>query len=175
MKTSSVLIPLLFGVLGFLVSCKKSEQPSTPSTTTSGSAATAGAAAAPASGRVVEITANDTMKFSIAEIRAKPGETLSVTLKNIGNTPKFSMGHNFVVLKKPELVEAFIQDAPTAATTDYIPPSHKDDILAHTKLLGPKESDTVTFNAPSSPGHYPFLCSFPGHYQVGMKGELIVE
>ena len=39
----------------------------------------------------------------------------------------------------------------------------------------PKESDTATFNAPSQPGRYPFFCSFPGHYQVGMKGELIVE
>jgi azurin len=48
-------------------------------------------------------------------------------------------------------------------------------MIAHTKLLGPKEKDTVTFQAPKEPGRYPFLCSFPGHYQVGMRGELIVE
>lgn len=115
------------------------------------------------------------MKFSINEIRAKPGEALSVTLKNVGTLPKFSMGHNFVVLKKPELIEGFVADTPSAAATDYIPASHKDDVIVHTKLLGPKEQDTATFNAPSTPGRYPFLCSFPGHYQVGMKGELIVE
>jgi azurin len=78
-------------------------------------------------------------------------------------------------LKSASVVDPFVSDAPQAATTDYIPPARKADMLAHTKLLGPKEKDSVTFQAPSEPGRYPFLCSFPGHYQVGMKGELIVE
>lgn len=129
----------------------------------------------PASGRAVEITANDTMKFSVTEIRAKRGEPLSITLVNVGTTPKFSMGHNWVLLTKNANVDAFANEAMTAAATDYIPASQKGSILAHTKLLGPKEKDTVTFNAPAEPGRYVFLCSFPGHYQVGMKGELIVE
>jgi azurin len=133
------------------------------------------AAQSPASGRAVEITANDTMKFSVTEIRAKRGEPLSVTLVNVGSTPKFSMGHNWVLLKKNADVDAFVNEAMNAAATDYIPDSQKDSILAHTKLLGPKEKDTATFNAPSEPGRYVFLCSFPGHYQVGMKGELVVE
>jgi len=132
-------------------------------------------ASSPASGRAIEITGNDAMKFSMVEIHAKPGEPLSVTLTNVGTMPKFSMGHNWILLKKSVDVDAFLNDAMSAATTDYIPASHSGDIIAHTKLLGPKESDTATFNAPSEPGHYPFLCSFPGHYQVGMKGELIVE
>jgi azurin len=129
----------------------------------------------PASGRAVEIKADDTMKFSVTEIRAKRGEALTVTLRNVGNTPKFSMGHNWVLLKQGTDVEAFNNEAMTAATTDYIPASKKDQIIRATKLLGPKESDTVTFKAPAEPGRYVFLCSFPGHYQVGMKGELIVE
>jgi azurin len=115
------------------------------------------------------------MKFSVAEIRAKPGEPLSVKLTNVGQTPKFSMGHNWVLLKIGTNVEAFASDAMNAAATDYVPADHKEAIVAHTKLLGPKESDTAVFNAPSTPGHYPFLCTFPGHYQVGMRGELIVE
>jgi uncharacterized cupredoxin-like copper-binding protein len=32
----------------------------------------------------------------------------------------------------------------------------------------------VTFTAPTTPGRYEFVCSFPGHYQVGMRGVLIV-
>ena len=59
--------------------------------------------------------------------------------------------------------------------TEYVPASYRDRVIASTKLLGPKQSDTVVFNAPKQPGRYPFLCSFPGHFQVGMKGELIVE
>ena len=60
-------------------------------------------------------------------------------------------------------------------TADYVPmATQKDRILAATKLLGPKERDTVTFTAPAAPGRYEFVCSFPGHYQVGMRGVLIV-
>ena len=120
-------------------------------------------------------TGNDQMKFSVTEIRAKPGETLSVTLANVGTMPKMSMGHNWVLLKSPAVVEGFVNAAMTAPTTDYIPADKKGDMIAHTKLLGPKEKDTVTFNAPKEPGRYPFVCTFPGHFQVGMKGELIVE
>jgi azurin len=144
----------------------------------SGGAASSGKsseAPPPGSGRVVEITGNDLMKFSITEIRATPGEALSVTLVNIGTMPKFSMGHNWVLLRDAKQADTFVTEAASAPTTDYIPASRQGDIYAATKLLGPKESDTVTFYAPKQPGRYLFLCSFPGHYQVGMKGELIVE
>ncbi len=132
-------------------------------------------APAPATGRAIEVTANDTMKFSLTEIRAKPGEALSITLKNVGTMPKFSMGHNFIVLGLGLDATTFINDAAQAVKTDYVPVKYKSRILASTKLLGPGESDTITFKAPASPGRYPFVCSFPGHFQVGMKGDLIVE
>lgn len=149
---------------------------SDPPASTAGTSAAAGATSADAAnGRPVEITGNDTMKFSVTEIRAKAGETLTVTLVNVGTMPKFSMGHNWVLLKSPDVAEPFVNDAMQAATTDYIPQARKGDILAHTKLLGPKERDSVTFKAPATPGKYPFICSFPGHFQVGMRGDLIVE
>lgn len=140
-------------------------------------ASSAPAATAPVThdGRPIEITANDAIQFSLKEITASPGERLSVTLVNIGSMPKFSMGHNFVVLKPEADVAQFLVDAAASPTTDYIPAAHKDKIIAATKLLGPGERDTVTFNAPSTPGKYEFLCSFSGHYQVGMKGVLIVQ
>lgn len=187
MKTSRVFLSaVLCGAALWFVGCGKKESDksgsaassSTPPASQTEAAQSGGApAGAPtaASGRAVEITANDSMKFSLNEIRAKPGETLSVTLSNVGTMPKFSMGHNWILLKSAGVVEAFIAESPQAATTDYIPQSKKDDIIAHTKLLGPKEKDTVTFQAPKEPGKYPFLCSFPGHYQVGMRGDLIVE
>ena len=157
---------------------------SAPSATTSaaGDAAAATPAAAPAAaaapvhdGRPVEISADDTMKFSVTEIAAKPGEKLSVTLVNLGTTPKFSMGHNWLLLAAKVDVQPFLVAAAEAMTADYVPrATQKDRILAATKLLGPKERDTVTFTAPSAPGRYEFVCSFPGHYQVGMRGVLIV-
>jgi azurin len=138
-------------------------------------AANTPAASKPTTGRAVEITANDTMKFSVTEIRATPGEALAVTLVNQGTMPKFSMGHNWVLLAADIDLNAFAGDAAMAAKTDYVPASYKDRVVAATKLLGPKESDTIVFNAPTKPGRYPFVCSFPGHFQVGMKGDLIVE
>ena len=35
------------------------------------------------------------------------------------------------------------------------------------------ESDRLNFNAPTTPGEYNFVCSFPGHY-VRMYGVMLV-
>lgn len=174
MKTNTRILCLAIPVLAALIlsGCGKSE---TPAAVAAPAAAQPGSNPAAQKAREIDITANDAMKFNLLEIRAKPGEALSVTLTNLGTMPKFSMGHNWVLLAADVKVEAFANDASNAAKTDYVPAAYKDRILAATKLLGPKQSDTVTFKAPMQPGRYPFLCSFPGHVQVGMKGELIVE
>lgn len=118
------------------------------------------------------------MKFDVTAFDAKPGQKISVTLKNVGTTPKFSMGHNLVMLNRnineQNVQSAFLDPASTQAAHDYVPPDSKD-VLAHTKLLGPAESDTVTFNAPYVPGDYLYLCSFPGHYTQGTKGFMTVK
>ena len=51
--------------------------------------------------------------------------------------------------------------------------ANKKKILAHTKLLGPGEEDSVIFTAPS-PGKYEYLCTFPGHFGI-MRGVLTVK
>jgi azurin len=166
-------LALLLATLG--VGC--SSPPPEGSSASSGAApTTATTPSGPAvhDGRAIEITGNDTMKFSLTEITAKPGEKLSVTLVNIGTTPKFSMGHNWVLLALATDIQPFLVAAAEAVTTDYVP-AQRTNVLAATKLLGPKERDTVTFTAPAAPGRYDFLCSFPGHFQVGMRGVLIVQ
>lgn len=85
------------------------------------------------------------------------------------------MGHNFVVLTTGVDMTEFLTAAATQARNAYVPPQFASKVLAHTKLLGPGESDTVTFTAPKTPGKYDFLCSFPGHAPAGMKGFLIVN
>lgn len=167
----------LASLLTALVGAGCSSQPAPDATSTASTPATPAAPAAQVhDGRAIEITGNDTMKFNVTEITAKPGEKLSLTLVNIGTTPKFSMGHNLVVIAPGIDVQAFLVASAEAVTTDYVPKEKFGaSILAATKLLGPKERDTVTFAAPTTPGRYEFLCSFPGHYQVGMRGVLIVE
>ncbi len=153
--------------------CGKSSEPPDPSSASPAASSSKGNQ--PTAGRPVEVIASDTMKFSLTEIRAKPGEALAVTLINQGTMPKFSMGHNWVLLAAGVDLNEFAGESSTAAKTDYVAASYQDRVLAATKLLGPNESDTVIFNAPTKPGRYPFVCSFPGHFQVGMKGDLIVE
>jgi azurin len=133
------------------------------------------ALAAAAAPRAIEITAGDNMKFSLASIEAKPGEVLKITLKNIGTMPKEAMGHNFVILKKGTDVNAFATAATTAKATEYIPESLKGQVLAHTPLLGPRKSAEITFTVPAETGDYPFICSFPAHFMVGMKGVISVK
>jgi azurin len=123
----------------------------------------------------VQISGDDTMKFSVTLIEAKAGEPLRVILTNSGKMPKQAMAHNWVLLKPCSEADfnAFGMAAAMAAPT-HIPAAKAADILAQTKLLGPGESETIEFKAPSQPGEYPFLCTFPGHYAL-MKGKLVVR
>jgi azurin len=115
------------------------------------------------------------MKFNLATIEAKPGEVLKITLKNIGTMPKEAMGHNLVILKKGTDVNAFATAATTAKATDYIPESLKGQVLAHTPMLGPRKSAEITFKVPAETGDYAYICSFPAHFMVGMKGVITVK
>lgn len=169
LTASVVLVSLV------LSGCGQSEKKSATAAPANAKTATVATVAKPTDGRAVAITGNDLMKFNVTEIRAKAGEGLAVTLTNEGTVPKFSMGHNWVLLAADTDVDAFVAATSSAAATDYVPPEFADKVLAATKLLGPKEADTASFYAPKTPGQYVFLCSFPGHYQVGMHGVLIVE
>ena len=123
----------------------------------------------------IVITANDSMKFNMTKIEAHPGQVIHVKLQNQGTLPKEAMGHNWILLKAGRDAAGYTTAASTAAKESYQPASHADDVIAFIPLLGPKESGEVTFTAPTEPGHYVYLCSFPAHFQVGMKGELIVK
>jgi azurin len=126
--------------------------------------------------RVVTIRggADNAMKFDVTSIAAAPGETIKVVLVNASSLPKAAMGHNWILLVAGTDPVAFAAAAASESANDYIP-EKKDKILAYVRLLGPKETGEVTFTAPSEPGEYPFLCSFPAHCLVGMKGVLVVK
>jgi len=124
--------------------------------------------------RTVEIVGTDDMKFSLATIAAKPGEQLRVRLTVKGGMPKIAMAHNFVLLKKGVSQVDFVTAA-MAARPDFIPADKKADIIAHTALAGAGETVEVVFKVPTVAGDYPYLCSFPGHFQALMKGTLTVK
>lgn len=161
MKTRLLLLPALAALL--TSGCGQKDTSTT-------------SAAAPASGpRTIEITAGDTMKYDVTQIDAKPGEPLKVILTNIGTQPVTVMGHNWVLLKAGTDVAAFDAAALGSAATGYIPAALSDEMITHIDLLGPRKSGEADFTAPTTPGDYPFLCTFPAHYQTGMKGTLTVK
>lgn len=124
---------------------------------------------------VVEITANDRMKYNLESFTVHKGQLVKLTLVNIGKLSKLSMGHNLVFLQAGTDVNEFASAAASARDTDYIPTQFKSQIIASTKLLGPGERDTIEFYAPNEPGEYIYLCSFPAHMYAGMRGIMTVE
>lgn len=129
-------------------------------------------AAAP---REIKINGTDAMQYSVKKIEAKPGESLKIVLSTVSSMPKTEMAHNFILLAKGTNVDSFVMAASMARNTEYIPAAKKASILASTQLAGGGETVEVTFTAPTEPGEYVYICSFPGHYAAGMKGILVVK
>jgi azurin len=165
-----IFIAVTFAASFFVIACNggsKSSTETTKDSTSAGSTSTS-TSSAPVSNDI-QITANDQMKFSTNELRVKANEKVTLTMKNEGTQPKEAMGHNFVLLKDGTDLAGFAASAINAP--DHIPASNPA-IVAHTKLLGPGESDTIEFTVPA--GSYTYICSFPGHY-LTMTGILTAE
>lgn len=86
------------------------------------------------------------------------------------------MPHNFVLATPGSLAEVGgLGEAqatePGAAERQYVPVSRK--ILASSRLLQPRDAQRLQLTAPSEPGVYPYVCTYPGHWRR-MYGALIV-
>jgi azurin len=108
------------------------------------------------------------MKYNVVQIKAKKNTTLKITFKN--NATMAVMKHNIVVLKPSANIDEIGKAALTAPNNL---PSNSG-ILAATKIVEPGESTDLIIELPNEAGIYPYICTFPGHYQV-MQGKIIVE
>lgn len=125
--------------------------------------------------RTVEIVGTDNMKFSVTSIEAEAGEEITIKLTTKSQIPKSAMAHNVVLIDKDANVDEVAMASMQARDNNYIAPNYKDQIVAATALAGGGETVEVTFTVPEEPGNYEYICSFPGHYQAGMKGILTVK
>lgn len=166
-----LLLSSLLACSVFLAGCGPKSGTPAPVAPSASAAASAPAAAV----ATLELTAGDTMKFSVTRFEVRPGQQVRVILKNVGAVPKAAMGHNWVLLQRGTDVTAFTNAAVAAAAADYFPVAQAASVIAYTKLLGPKQTDEITFTAPTEPGDYDYLCSFPAHWAAGMKGVLVVK
>lgn len=158
-----------FLALALIAACGKKEEKA-PEAAPQEAPAAAAPAAAPAG--PIQISGNDQMQFSTTAFEVASGSEVTIIMTNGGTLPVESMGHNLVILTPGTVVADFGTKAMTAKETGYIP-ADSAAIFAHTRLLGPGESDTLKFAAPAA-GAYPYLCSFPGHFAV-MQGVMTVK
>ena len=114
------------------------------------------------------------LMYDIKTFTVKAGSKVKLTFNNQSSLPQ---PHNLMIAKigtKDKLIaaiNAMITD-PNAMSKGYIPDS--PDIIVHTKLLNPGQTETLEFNAPAEKGDYPYVCGFPGHAAL-MNGMMKVE
>jgi len=137
--------------------------------------ATSKPAAATGAVRTVEIVGTDQMKYDVTTIAAKRNEQLRIRLTSKGTMPKIAMAHNFVLLQLKASPVKFVTAGAQSRPTDFIAPELKNQVIAATALAGAGETVEVTFKVPGVAGEYPFLCTYPGHFQAGMRGTLAVK
>jgi azurin len=133
------------------------------------------AATPAAKARTITITGSESMKYDTATIAAKRGETLHVVLKAVGTMPRIAMMHDFVVLKPGTDAIAFATAVADDKPGTPLPAALKAKVIASSSFAAGGETAEVTFRAPTAPGNYTYLCTFPGHFMSGMKGTLVVK
>lgn len=109
------------------------------------------------------------VKFDVTRFDVTAGAEVQVDFSNPCVLP-----HN-LVLVQPE-AEAALTAAVGAMGLEgmekqFVP--EVPGIVAATKLLQPGKKETLRFKAPETPGEYPYVCTFPGHWFT-MRGVMRV-
>jgi uncharacterized cupredoxin-like copper-binding protein len=134
--------------------------PPAPASTPTGKAGTGGASDPleddDATSGTLTITASD-FAFSAKKITAKAGK-LTVAMENAGGVT-----HTFAVVK-------------TNAAVDALPVSNGQvNASGSAGEVTAKSASVQKGSITLSKGRYVFYCSVPGHYEKGMRGELVVS
>ena len=119
--------------------------------------------------KVLKLATKPGLKFDIANFEVKAGSKIRLLFTNNDD-----MSHNVVVVEpgaEDEVGELALKLGLKGAEMNYVPTSPK--VLFYSKLLQPGEIESIYFIAPTKPGEYGFICSFPGHASV-MRGKIKV-
>ena len=137
-----------------------------------GAQALLSAPAAAADACKLEISGTDQMQFDKKEL-AVPAtcKQVTLTLHHSGQLPAAAMGHDWVLVGTPDLSGVANDGMGAGLSNNYVKADDKR-VLAHTKIVGGGQSDTITFSTASlkAGGDYSYLCTFPGHNAL-MRGK----
>ena len=141
-----------------------------------GLAGAAGAALKPVAPQAPDVTLRlaavpGQLKFDLTELTVAPGQLVEIVYTNPD-----AMQHNFVLGAAGSLdalgaAADTLSQSPSGLAQQYVPDIPQ--VLFSTKLVEPGQTVTFQFRAPSDPGRYPYLCTFPAHWRV-MNGILNV-
>jgi azurin len=160
------------------------ETASTPAAEAPAAATPAPAATAPAGSDkpaavvadcATEVEGTDAMQFNVGSITIPASCTeFKITLKHTGQQPVTVMGHNLVIAAASDMQGIETDGIASGAANDYVKPGDTR-VIAHTKLVGGGQSDSVSFPVSKlqAVGPFEFFCSFPGHAAI-MKGTISV-
>jgi azurin len=124
----------------------------------------------------VDVDSTDQMSFNTKEITVdKSCKTFTVNLTHSGSLPKNVMGHNWVLSKTADMAGIAGDGMAAGIDKDYLK-AGDERIIAHTKIIGAGEKDSVTFDVSklTAGESYQFFCSFPGHNSM-MKGAVVLK
>lgn len=119
--------------------------------------------------QTVSVQGVEGLKFSLAAFDVKAGARVKLDFANVSD-----MLHNLVVVKPGTAIkvgEQAMRMGLDGAKLEYVP--RTEDVLYHTAMLEPQKSETIYFVAPTTPGEYTYVCTFPGHSLV-MQGTMRV-
>lgn len=174
---------LLAVALVATVGCGKSQSDASNGTTSSPSSTAATTSAAPTPEQTAVVPAKpaqhieleiasvaNTMTFDKTKMSVPAGAEVHLTIKN--NATMATLPHNWALVKPGTEASVAAAGLKMGEPAGYFDVRDKD-ALAHSPMAKPGETAEVTFTAPSEPGDYPYICTFPGHYMM-MKGVLTV-
>lgn len=115
---------------------------------------------------VVDMAVRDNMVFSLSDIAVTVGQELAIDFDNTSRLP-----HNIVIVDGDMRVATEVnRDAINQA--DYLP--QHPAVVAAMPMIMPNQTGGITWQ-PSQPGTYLFICTYPGHFDAGMYGTIIVQ
>lgn len=113
------------------------------------------------------VSAGDSFAFNPTTISLPANAATTVMFKNDAS----GLQHNWVLVNGDDAVAAQVDEAAQSAP-NYIPQG--PEFVAASQLLNAGQQGSVAI-PPLQPGTYTYLCTFPGHYQAGMKGTLTAK
>ena len=119
--------------------------------------------------QTVSIQGEEGLKFSLTSVDVKAGARVRLDFANVSD-----MLHNLVIVRPGSTArvgDASLKLGLDGTRLDFVP--RTNDVLYHTAVVAPQQSETIYFEAPLTPGAYTYICSFPGH-AILMQGTMRV-